>query len=59
MDFELSVSTGVIISHAVDNIFKKKHPSQSKQCVLIGLEYEWRIVSKEMIILSNCCSLLN
>lgn len=33
MNLQLSMSKGLIINHGLNNTFKTKHPSQSKQCV--------------------------
>lgn len=56
MNFQVSTSKGRIINHDLSKILKTKHPSQSKQCILAGLEREWRSVSKQIL---NCFSLLH
>lgn len=56
MNFQVSTSKGRIINHDLSKIFKTKHPSQSKQCILASWECEWRSVSNQIL---NCFSLFD
>lgn len=46
MNYQLSMNQGRMINHALHNIFQIKHPSQSKRCIPVGLEWEQRSVIK-------------